>query len=72
MNSIAVYCASQLIGGKGGWIAQSLKRHLGPDVFTCHGHLDAIFEPIVRMTLVLGVIWLACCWAYRQRLFVKI
>jgi predicted acyltransferase len=69
MNSIAVYCASQLIGG---WIAQSLVRHLGEGVLTCYGRVDEMFELIVRRVFVLGVIWLACCWAYRQRLFVKI
>jgi predicted acyltransferase len=72
MNSIAVYCMAQLIGGKTGWIAQSLQRHLGEGVFTRYGKYDAIYEPIGRMVLVLLVIWLVCCWLYRQRLFVRI
>ncbi|HUY37142.1 MAG TPA: heparan-alpha-glucosaminide N-acetyltransferase domain-containing protein [Pirellulales bacterium] len=72
MNSIAVYCMSQLIGGAKGWIAQSLERHLGGGLFTCYGRLDPVYEPIARMVLVLLVIWLVCCWLYRQRLFARI
>jgi len=80
-NSIVVYCISLLVGSQNGygWIAQSLQQHFGEGLFTGYGKIDtifgqpvAIFEPITRMVFVLFVIWLVCCWLYRQRLFVRI
>lgn len=72
MNSILMYCMAQLIGSKNGWIAQTLERHLGPDVFTLYGYVNAGYSPIVRMSLVLLAMWLICVWLYRQRIFVRI
>jgi heparan-alpha-glucosaminide N-acetyltransferase len=69
VNSIAMYCMSQLIGG---WVANTLERHFGPEVFTAYGQLDAVYAPISRMVLVLLVFWLICVWLYRQRVFIRI
>ncbi|HWB10251.1 MAG TPA: DUF5009 domain-containing protein [Pirellulales bacterium] len=72
MNSIAIYCLSQLLGGDRGWLAKSVERHFGAGVFTAYGHLDSAFEPIGRMVLVVFTLWLICVWLYRQRIFVRI
>jgi predicted acyltransferase len=69
MNSIAMYCMAQLLGG---WIARTLQRHLGEGVLTLYGGVDSIYEPVVRLALVLFVMWLVCVWLYRQRIFFKI
>ncbi len=69
MNSIAVYCMSQLLGG---WTAETLKRHLGDGLFSFYGHLDPVYSPIVRMALVLLTFWLVCVWLWRQRIFIRI
>ena len=71
MNSIVIYCMSQLIGG-GGWISHTLQRHFGENVFTFYGRIQDAYEPIVQMSLVLFVMWLICAWLYRQRIFVRI
>jgi predicted acyltransferase len=72
MNSIAIYCMSQLIGGERGWVAKSIERHFGAGVFTAYGHLDSVYEPVARMVLVVFALWLVCAWLYRQRIFVRI
>ncbi|MEX2560546.1 MAG: DUF5009 domain-containing protein [Pirellulales bacterium] len=72
MNSILMYCMAQLIGGGKGWIARSIETHFGAGVFTGYGRLDPVYEPIVRLAVVLFVMWLVCVWLYRQRIFVKI
>jgi predicted acyltransferase len=69
MNSIAMYCMAQLLGG---WIARTLQRHLGDGVFTLYGAIDSVYQPVVRLSLVLLVMWLVCVWLYRQRIFFKI
>jgi predicted acyltransferase len=63
MNSIAIYCMSQLLKP---WIRQSLQLHLGQHIF------DGIYGPIVSATAVLFVLWLICFWMYRQKIFVRI
>jgi len=72
MNSIVMYCMAQLIGGKGGWISQTLQRHFGEGVFTFYGRIQAAYQPIVQMSLVLLTMWLVCVWLYRQKIFVRI
>lgn len=72
MNSILIYCMSQLIGGGRGWIAQSLQRHFGKEVFTFYGKVGDVYSPVVTMSLVLLVMWLACAWLYRQKVFIRI
>lgn len=69
MNSIAVYCMSQLLGG---WTGDTLKRHLGAGVFNLYGLVDPVYAPIVRMALVLLTFWLICVWLWRQRIFIRI
>ena len=78
MNSIVMYCMAQLIGGKGGWISQTLQRHFGEGVFTFYGatfrgqRFDPNYAPMVQTSLVLLVMWLVCVWLYRQKIFVRI
>lgn len=73
MNSIAAYCMSQLLKP---WARETLKTHLGQYVFqgTYFGHelFDSAFAPIATSIGFLAVIWLACLWLYRQKIFLKI
>lgn len=63
MNSIAMYCMSQLLKP---WVAQSLQRHLGPWLFS------GPYGPAVQSAAVLGVFWLVCLWMYRRKLFLRV
>jgi heparan-alpha-glucosaminide N-acetyltransferase len=63
MNSIAIYCMSQLMKP---WIRQSLELHFGQHIF------DGIYGPIISATAVLFVLWLICYWLYRQKIFIRI
>jgi heparan-alpha-glucosaminide N-acetyltransferase len=69
MNSIVMYCMSQLIGG---WVAKTIERHFGASIFSGYGYLDPVYSPVIRMALVLFTFWLICIWLYRQRIFVRI
>jgi heparan-alpha-glucosaminide N-acetyltransferase len=51
------------------WAADTLRTHLGPDVFLAWGVLN---EPALQAVLVGLLFWLACLWMYRQRIFVRI
>ncbi|MEX0728529.1 MAG: DUF5009 domain-containing protein [Planctomycetaceae bacterium] len=66
MNSIAMYCMSQLLKP---WTANTLKTHIGPDVFDTFGE---VYEPMMQANLVGLVFWLICLWMYKQRIFVRI
>jgi predicted acyltransferase len=66
MNSIAIYCLVHLVDG---FIARSLKTHLGQGVFR---GLGATYEPLLQGAAVLAVLWLVLFWMYRRRLFLKI
>jgi predicted acyltransferase len=66
MNSIAIYCMVHLMDG---FIARSLKTHLGQGVFRGVG---TIYEPLLQGAAVLIVLWLILFWMYRRRLFLKI
>jgi heparan-alpha-glucosaminide N-acetyltransferase len=66
MNSIAAYCLSHLIDG---FIASSLKTHLGPDFFKRFGET---FAPMAQGAAVLLALWLILYWMYRRKLFLKI
>jgi predicted acyltransferase len=66
VNSIAIYCMSMLLKP---WAADTLRTHLGPDVFLAWGVLN---EPALQAVLVGLLFWLACLWMYRQRIFVRI
>jgi predicted acyltransferase len=63
MNSIAMYCMSQLLKP---WVGETLKRHLGP------GWFAGPFGPVVQSAAVLCVFWLVCLWMYRRKLFLRI
>jgi predicted acyltransferase len=73
MNSIAVYCMSQLLKP---WVRETFKRHLGQHFYD-GTYFDfqlfkPVFAPVVESTVFLIVIWLAAIWMYRQKIFVRI
>jgi predicted acyltransferase len=63
MNSIAIYLLDQLLPG---WIVATLKTHLGPDIFA------GTYGVIWQRCAVLLVLWLACWWMYRRKIFLRI
>ncbi len=78
MNSIAMYCMSQLLKP---FIKSSLMIHFGwpfasgTSLMKAHSDLAAwvaVYGPIVQMSAVLLVLWLICLWMYRRGLFLKI
>lgn len=66
MNSIAIYAMGMLLKP---WVRETLKTHLGPDVFLMLGEL---YEPMVRLSVTGLVFWLICWWMYRQKIFIRI
>jgi heparan-alpha-glucosaminide N-acetyltransferase len=66
MNSIAAYCLAHLVDA---FIANSLKIHLGADVFKLFGNT---FAPMMQGAAILLVLWLMLYWMYRRKLFLKI
>ena len=66
MNSIAIYSMEMLLRP---WMAETLKIHLGDEVFLVGGPL---FQPMFQATLVGLSFWLICWVMYRQKLFVRI
>jgi predicted acyltransferase len=66
MNSIAAYCMSWLFKG---FISESLKTHLGTDVFKVAG---TPYETLLHGAAVLLVIWLILLWMYRRKIFLRI
>jgi predicted acyltransferase len=66
MNSIAAYCMAHMFDG---FIASSLKTHLGVDAFKVIG---PAYEPLVRGALILLVMWLLLFWMYRRKIFLRI
>jgi predicted acyltransferase len=88
VNSIAVYMMSQLLKpfiastlrthlgtswtalakspGVDGWVFEHTGMHLDPHLF------GGVYGPIFQSASVLFVLWMACFWMYRQRIFVKI
>lgn len=63
MNSLVIYMMDSLAKG---WVAQSLKTHLGTSIFS------GTFGPLVEQSAILATFWLVCLWLYRQRIFVRI
>ncbi len=63
MKSIAIYCMVSLCKG---WIRKTLVIHLGPKVFA------GTYGPILESLAILLVLWLACLWMYRRRVFLRI
>jgi predicted acyltransferase len=86
MNSIAMYCMSQLIKG---WVGKTLVTHLGHwwevlltkvpsetaatlrTQFGSNG-FEGIYGPLVLSVAVLFVLWLVCLWLYRRGIFLRI
>jgi predicted acyltransferase len=65
-NSIAAYCMAHLFGG---FIATSLKTHLGQDFFRFAGEA---YEPFFHGAAVLFIYWCILYWMYRRRIFLRI
>jgi predicted acyltransferase len=63
MNSIAMYCMSQLLRG---WVGQTMRIHLPERWFA--GPYGLIFHT----TMILVILWLVCLWMYRRKIFLKI
>lgn len=73
MNSIAVYCMSQLLKP---WVRETLKRHLGQNIFDGVYFGTELFSPafipVAESAAFLAVVWLAAVWMYRQKIFIRI
>ncbi|MFQ3594320.1 MAG: hypothetical protein SNJ82_14170, partial [Gemmataceae bacterium] len=63
MNSLAMYCMSQLLGG---WVRSRWVMHLGSGAF------EHPFAPLVLSLLSLATLWLITWWMYQRRLFLRI
>jgi predicted acyltransferase len=63
MNSIAMYCMSQLMKP---FVRDRLNTHLG------RGWFAGDYGPVFLSVGVLLVLWLACLWLYRRRIFLRI
>ncbi len=66
MNSIALYCLWQLMGG---FILNSARCHLGRHVFESLGPACA---PMFERSTILLVLWLILLWMYQRRVFLRI
>lgn len=76
MNSIAMYCMSQLMGG---WTRETLKTHsatidswLGMDQGLGYLLTQSAYAPFNSRVAVLFVFWLICLWMYRRSIFIRI
>ena len=65
-NSIFIYCVHGLWKN---FIMQSIKTHLGQDIFKTFGNN---FEPLVAGAAVIVVYWLILFWMYRRKIFLRI
>ncbi len=65
-NSIAVYLMHKLTQG---WVRGTLQTHLGRDIFKIFGD---DYAPIAQRVAFVLVIWLACLWMYRRKIFLRI
>lgn len=66
MNSIAMYVLVHLIDG---FVADSLRIHLGQGVFEIFGKSWSL---VTQGAMVLSILWLICYWMYRKKLFLRI
>ncbi len=67
MNSIAIYLMSQLLRGP---IKGTFRNLVGE--WWIEQRLGALWMPTVECAVILAVLWLACYWMYRRKLFVRI
>jgi heparan-alpha-glucosaminide N-acetyltransferase len=65
MNSIALYCLWQLMGG---FIKDNVRRHLGRHIFEV---LGPDYTTMLERGTVLVVLWLILLWMYRRGLFLR-
>jgi predicted acyltransferase len=66
MNSIAAYLLDWLAPK---WIGDNLQRHLGSGFLQTFG---PAYEPLVKGTLVVLILWLMLYYFYRQKIFLRI
>jgi predicted acyltransferase len=66
MNSIALYCLWQLMGG---FITSNVRRHLGRHIFES---LGPDYTTMLERGTVLVVLWLILLWMYRRGMFLRI
>jgi predicted acyltransferase len=66
VNSIAMYVLSHLWRH---WIEETLKTHLGQNIFHIFGER---YHEMVQQAAVFAVLWCICWWMYRRRLFIRI
>jgi heparan-alpha-glucosaminide N-acetyltransferase len=82
MNSIAMYCMSQLMKP---WVGRTVATHLGEPYHRTMTEMgepwhtifgDRIFSgtygTVWQCVAIVSVLWLFCFWLYRQRFFVRI
>ncbi len=66
LNPITLYVLWQLSGG---FVRESLRRHLGQDIFAVFG---AEYVPVLERAGVLLILWLVVWWMYRRKIFLRI
>jgi heparan-alpha-glucosaminide N-acetyltransferase len=66
MNSIAAYCIAHLFES---FITKNLTTHLGKNIFLLLGEA---YQPLVRGSLILLIMWLILFWMYRRKLFLRV
>jgi heparan-alpha-glucosaminide N-acetyltransferase len=63
MNSIAIYCMSQLMRG---FLRERFRMHLPAEWF------GGTYGIVVESALILLIFWLVCAWMYRRGIFLRI
>jgi predicted acyltransferase len=66
LNPITLYCMWQLMGK---FVRESLRTHLGQNVFDGFGTL---YAPMTERVATLLVFWLTLLWMYRRKIFLRI
>jgi predicted acyltransferase len=69
MNSIAIYCMSQLLRGP---IFGTFLNLFAKGWFDAKEWSEGTYGPVVKSAVLLAVLWLACWGMYRRKLFLKI
>ena len=67
MNSIAIYLMSQTLRG---WIKGTFRNLVGE--WWIEAWLGSLWIRTVQCVVILIVLWLACWWMYRRKIFVRI
>jgi predicted acyltransferase len=65
-NSITAYCLAHLVEG---FISDNIRTHFGREVFKFCG---PAYEPLVRGSATLLVLWLILFWMFRRKLYVRV